>query len=200
MEFRDKGLIDIDAPIRFSSEQKSQFLLNSPPSLKQVCRSHPETVEWDVYAATVGRQFYLPQQCDGKTPCGHVCAFVRLLSVIFEAVLLPYARVLSQGMRAGLHDYNDTWYRYVTLEEGDIDVTPFDLLHRLDKTFVCQVHRNARSVGRGLASMCRARLRLHIDVSMCCSQTHAAYMQAPDTNCWVCDCPLTRSQSGTNFP
>jgi hypothetical protein len=39
------------------------------------------------------------------------------------------------GMRAGMNDYNDTWYHEVTLHEPDYDVTPIDILHRVDKTF-----------------------------------------------------------------
>eukprot|EP00040_Diaphanoeca_grandis_P021185 m.112851 g.112851 ORF g.112851 m.112851 type:complete len:518 (-) comp28222_c1_seq2:50-1603(-) len=41
------------------------------------------------------------------------------------------------GMRAGLHDYNDTWYADWTWEHPDEDWSPFDILHRLNKTFVC---------------------------------------------------------------
>eukprot|EP00039_Didymoeca_costata_P031066 m.32957 g.32957 ORF g.32957 m.32957 type:complete len:527 (-) comp8472_c0_seq1:3912-5492(-) len=41
------------------------------------------------------------------------------------------------GMRGGLHDYNDTWYEYETLENPTFDISPFELLHRLNKTFVC---------------------------------------------------------------
>eukprot|EP00041_Stephanoeca_diplocostata_P034602 m.1187531 g.1187531 ORF g.1187531 m.1187531 type:complete len:94 (+) comp24549_c0_seq8:968-1249(+) len=40
-------------------------------------------------------------------------------------------------MRAGLHDYNDTWYLEETLLHPDVDVTPFDLLHRMNKSWVC---------------------------------------------------------------
>ena len=79
-----------------------------------------------------------------------MCAPVYLLLLpLLCCVLLPHARVLSQGMRAGLHDYNDTWYRYVTLEDGNVDVTPFDLLHRLNKTFVCQVRWHAHKLCLG---------------------------------------------------
>ena len=46
------------------------------------------------------------------------------------------ARMLM-GMRAGLHDYNDTWYQEVTINDPSFDVSPFDLLHRLNKTWVC---------------------------------------------------------------
>ena len=66
------------------------------------------------------------------------------------------------GMRAGLNDYNDTWYKVVTENDPTFDVSPyviaillsvtgvrvheltsfvvvnsFDLLHTLDKTWVC---------------------------------------------------------------
>ena len=29
-------------------------------------------------------------------------------------------------------------YKWITVEHGDVDVTPFDLLHRLNKTFICE--------------------------------------------------------------
>ena len=45
---------------------------------------------------------------------------------------------LLMGMRAGLHDYNDTWYYDVTMNDPTYDVTPYDILHRLNKTFVCE--------------------------------------------------------------
>ena len=32
---------------------------------------------------------------------------------------------------------DDTWYHEVTLNDPTYDVTPFDLLHRLSKRFVC---------------------------------------------------------------
>jgi hypothetical protein len=41
------------------------------------------------------------------------------------------------GMRGGLHDYNDSWYQYVTVLEGQHDVTPFELLHRVNKSWAC---------------------------------------------------------------
>eukprot|EP00729_Bicosta_minor_P002189 gene2189-5403_t len=46
------------------------------------------------------------------------------------------ARMLM-GMRGGIHDYNDTWYQEVTIDDPSYDVSPFDLLHRLNKTWVC---------------------------------------------------------------
>jgi len=46
------------------------------------------------------------------------------------------ARMLM-GMRGGLHDYNDTWYQEVTINDPTFDVSPFDLLHRLNKSWVC---------------------------------------------------------------
>jgi D-alanyl-D-alanine carboxypeptidase len=39
------------------------------------------------------------------------------------------------GMRAGLNDYNDTWYHDITLTQPNHDVGPFELLHRINKTF-----------------------------------------------------------------
>ena len=42
------------------------------------------------------------------------------------------------GMRAGLHEYNDSWYHEVTLGEPHHDVTPYEILHRLDKTWVAE--------------------------------------------------------------
>jgi CubicO group peptidase (beta-lactamase class C family) len=39
------------------------------------------------------------------------------------------------GMRAGLNEYNDTWYHDITLNEPNHDVTPFEILHRFNKTF-----------------------------------------------------------------
>eukprot|EP00038_Savillea_parva_P013554 m.8563 g.8563 ORF g.8563 m.8563 type:complete len:543 (+) comp2550_c0_seq1:54-1682(+) len=42
------------------------------------------------------------------------------------------------GMRGGLHDYNDTWYEYETFFDGAHDVDPFELLHRLNKSWTCE--------------------------------------------------------------
>eukprot|EP00750_Incisomonas_marina_P003319 INCI13063.2.p1 GENE.INCI13063.2~~INCI13063.2.p1 ORF type:complete len:412 (+),score=62.41 INCI13063.2:156-1391(+) len=44
---------------------------------------------------------------------------------------------LLMGMRAGLQDYNDTWYKLVTEDDPTFDVSPFDLLHTLNKTWGC---------------------------------------------------------------
>jgi CubicO group peptidase (beta-lactamase class C family) len=38
-------------------------------------------------------------------------------------------------MRAGFHEYNDTWYHQVTLDEPNHDVSPFEILHRMEKKF-----------------------------------------------------------------
>ena len=35
------------------------------------------------------------------------------------------ARMLM-GMRGGIHDYNDTWYTEVTLNDPHFDVSPFE--------------------------------------------------------------------------
>ena len=40
------------------------------------------------------------------------------------------------GMRAGLQAYDDVWYHNITLAEPSHDVTPIDLVHRLNKTWV----------------------------------------------------------------
>jgi hypothetical protein len=40
------------------------------------------------------------------------------------------------GMRAGLHEYNDTWYHNIQLSEPNHDVTPFEILHRFNKTWI----------------------------------------------------------------
>jgi CubicO group peptidase (beta-lactamase class C family) len=39
------------------------------------------------------------------------------------------------GMRAGLNEYNDSWYHAITLNEPNHDVTPFEILHRFNKTW-----------------------------------------------------------------
>lgn len=44
---------------------------------------------------------------------------------------------LLMGMRAGLQDYNDTWYKLVTEDDPTFDVTPYDLLHVQNKTWCC---------------------------------------------------------------
>ena len=46
------------------------------------------------------------------------------------------ARMLM-GMRSGLQDYNDSWYHAVTLHDGGHDVSPYELLWRQNKTFMC---------------------------------------------------------------
>tara|TARA_B110000208_G_scaffold177512_1_gene224759 strand:+ start:250 stop:1251 length:1002 start_codon:yes stop_codon:yes gene_type:complete len=56
--------------------------------------------------------------------------------VVDERVHLITAR-MAMGMRAGLNDYNNTWYIDVTENDPTLDITPFDLLHRLDKHFIC---------------------------------------------------------------
>lgn len=40
-------------------------------------------------------------------------------------------------MRSGLQDYNDTAYAAWTWANPDGDWSPWDILHALDKTFVC---------------------------------------------------------------
>ena len=47
------------------------------------------------------------------------------------------ARMLM-SMRGGIQDYNDSWYRDTTIFEPSRDVTPYDLLHRLNKSFFCE--------------------------------------------------------------
>lgn len=42
------------------------------------------------------------------------------------------------GMRAGLHDYNDTWYSEWTWAHPDGDLDPFDVLWALDKSWQCE--------------------------------------------------------------
>ena len=42
---------------------------------------------------------------------------------------------LLMGMRAGLQDYNDTWYSNWTYTHPHQDWSPFDILHQLNKTF-----------------------------------------------------------------
>ena len=42
------------------------------------------------------------------------------------------------GMRAGLREYNDTWYHEITLDEPHHDVTPYEILHRMDKRWVAK--------------------------------------------------------------
>ena len=32
---------------------------------------------------------------------------------------------MLMGMRGGLHDYNDTWYKLVTEDDPTFDVTPY---------------------------------------------------------------------------
>ena len=39
------------------------------------------------------------------------------------------------GMRAGLREYNDSWYHDITLNEPGHDVDPFEVLHEFNKTF-----------------------------------------------------------------
>lgn len=41
------------------------------------------------------------------------------------------------SMRAGLNDYDDAFYADWTWSHPDQDWSPFDILHRLNKTFVC---------------------------------------------------------------
>lgn len=55
------------------------------------------------------------------------------------------------SMRAGINDYNDSWYHEVTLYDPDYDVTPFDILHRIDKTF--------HSVS-GMSCMCKCYIHV----------------------------------------
>eukprot|EP00662_Eupelagonemidae_sp_cell21_P058232 gene58232-biopygen33764 len=55
-----------------------------------------------------------------------------------DATCLNITARMLMGMRGGLHDYNDTWYEEETLRHPAHDVSPFDLLHRLNKTWVCQ--------------------------------------------------------------
>lgn len=40
------------------------------------------------------------------------------------------------GMSSGLQDYNDTWYEDVTINDPAVTVTPYDLIWRLNKTFL----------------------------------------------------------------
>eukprot|EP00039_Didymoeca_costata_P022153 m.3875 g.3875 ORF g.3875 m.3875 type:complete len:600 (-) comp2844_c0_seq1:3-1802(-) len=44
---------------------------------------------------------------------------------------------LLMAMRAGLQDYNDSAYVDWTIDHPNKDWTPFDMLHALNKTFVC---------------------------------------------------------------
>jgi CubicO group peptidase (beta-lactamase class C family) len=44
---------------------------------------------------------------------------------------------LLMGMRAGLHDYDDAFFRNFTLSTQTEWWTPFDILHQLDKSWVC---------------------------------------------------------------
>mmetsp|Transcript_26472 Transcript_26472/g.69640 ORF Transcript_26472/g.69640 Transcript_26472/m.69640 type:complete len:526 (+) Transcript_26472:165-1742(+) len=44
---------------------------------------------------------------------------------------------MLMGMRGGLQDYNDSWYMQETFFDGSHDVTPFELLHRLNKSWAC---------------------------------------------------------------
>lgn len=45
---------------------------------------------------------------------------------------------LLMAMRSGLQAYNDTWYHQITLDQPAHDVTPIDLVNRLNKTFLCK--------------------------------------------------------------
>jgi D-alanyl-D-alanine carboxypeptidase len=44
---------------------------------------------------------------------------------------------LLMGMRGGLHDYDDEFFRNFTLNTQTDWWTPFDILHQLDKSWVC---------------------------------------------------------------
>lgn len=42
------------------------------------------------------------------------------------------------GMRAGFHEYNDSWYHDVTLNEPHHEVSPFEILHRMNKNWASE--------------------------------------------------------------
>jgi len=92
MQFHEKGMIDIDAPI-FSWVDPVLERLNGTTMLKL----------WNG-----------------------------------DAVSQTITARQLMGMRGGIHDYNDTWYYATTINDPQVDVTPFDLLHRLNKSWVCE--------------------------------------------------------------
>ena len=51
-------------------------------------------------------------------------------------ISLFQARLLL-SMRAGINDYDDDFYADWTWSHPNQDWSPFDILHRLNKTFVC---------------------------------------------------------------
>eukprot|EP00040_Diaphanoeca_grandis_P016946 m.87873 g.87873 ORF g.87873 m.87873 type:complete len:569 (+) comp26133_c0_seq1:109-1815(+) len=55
-----------------------------------------------------------------------------------DAVSQTITARMLMGMRGGLHDYNDSWYYTTTVQDPKVDVSPFDLLHRLNKSWVCE--------------------------------------------------------------
>jgi len=54
-----------------------------------------------------------------------------------DTTILTVTAKHLMGMRSGLQDYNDSAYATWTWAHPDGDWTPFDILHALDKRFVC---------------------------------------------------------------
>ena len=68
-------------------------------------------------------------------PKHRTCWVTHVSNPEFTDVLSPVLFMMQ--MRAGLHDYNDTWYRSWTFEHPHRDWGPFDILHALNKEFIC---------------------------------------------------------------
>jgi hypothetical protein len=79
------------------------------------------------------------------------------------------------SMRAGLHDYDDEWYHNVTLTEPDYSVSPFELLHRFNKTWIADPGQKEyySSVGYELLGLALAQVHGSAD----CSPVYSCFDQ-----------------------
>jgi CubicO group peptidase (beta-lactamase class C family) len=110
-------------------------------------------------------------------------------------ILSVTARMLM-GMTGGLRDYNDTAYEDWTVEHPHEDWTPFDMLHALDKTFICTPGNCTRYSSPGYNLLGLALV--YVNATAHNGSVTAAWEDYEQLS--VLPAPLRMNLNGTTFP